>query len=1741
MGKFNINGFIMFLLMMASTVPIVNSSKIELSQTSVVIDKGSSSIITFTINEPIICPQMVSADCSLVILLSNPNTHKISLDNCQIKWKWDEWTEPRFLRVSAVENFINDLPFSGKIITKPAISNSEYYSGFKSLDIDVQTVPRPSATCSGTGDPHYTTFDGAYWHVYWHGTYVFYKSLARDFEVQVQATSCEGCPAQHCGFAAKENNDIVVINACSGNLQMRRTCGSTSCLAGGYPRVSVSGSTYQVLFASGANVALSYYNSMFGNMYATAPGIDYKQTVGICGNFNGNPNDDSPIYQAYSPSQMFANQLPTIDLFNWYPTTMNPPVIQSPYAQECSYIPPVFIVPVLSQNNVEDITNIIQTQMVITTVVNTTQQVFNFSNITTNNVQNQMYNTCNQTISNSNIAKTCMSVLQGFNINYYIDSCIQDLIASNGDVSFIDAAIHDMQTKCISIASSNTSTWQKDINGNPIQPNLQIQNLCPNQCNNNGICNATNCICNNGFVGIDCGININAPFIATSQSDYTCDVSGLNYCSTQVNVYGNNFWNTGNITCKFGNIYTNGYYLGSRQIVCDVPHIVHKGTPELTVNLAISVDNKTWSSTNLNYTYYDGVCQVCNKTTCGINPNSCTINGVCYLGSQLASENICKICNPSVSTTTWTYTYNSPLDCGPQVPPQIGYANIVGNNSAGNVFFKINATNPLTINDPNNKLTYKLINTDPVFGINNNGEIYTTSYLNVNSLQSTFNNYITMQITNSYNNTVTYEIIVNLIKTNVNPTFKYDNYYLSVPENATVGTIIGQITATNNNSGLWASLTYSLLSLDNGRASDFIVNQTTGQISVNMPLNYGVFNRYSCILTARNGGGQYYMTNVQINVTYIPKAPYDIQINNNNVNEKMPIGTVVGVLTSTDEVFTSFKYSMDTKMVNNNFKLIDNKLVTNKTFDYFDQQIYKVSVTSTNPTNLSITKEFTISINFVNTPPYNIRIDNSVFPQNTKVGTYIANVLYDDRSQTDIISCSIVNNGMPFAISNNKLILVNKLNYNIANTYNITIGCIDSDNLVNTTNVIVNITDTPNPASNIILNMIPINENTTIGTIIGNITGTIIDNFSKSMIFTLDDPSYNITNIVCNNITNGVLCTGQIVLTKQVIFGLTPNTVNIIVNTDQTLRTIQQTSINIVDIPKPPTGIFWQYGYHKVQEYSQRYTPIGRLIINDPNIQNNFTIISTKNKYDILKLDDNLFQVYVNDTIKYDYTNPYDNITFIVNDGTFTRYFNENITVTQAPVKAWLNVISNDQIYINDSMPIGTRLADIVLENGKSYDYNSYYEVSDERFIVINNTLILNKNLDNYIDITISFVITVTSPISNSLPSAFKFTANVYYKPIFNANKYDMLVDVDTPGHTTLKTIPQMNITSINNYKLIFSIPTDNNNVNNLFKIDPDTGRIYLTLPPSTLNIPVGKSTLRVGIYDTINYYEKNITVNIINKCYTNPCSPGICQPIYKSYKCICPFDSGDNLLSCNIINVQLASTSNSMASTSLIGIIIGVIVVLIVLIGVVVVVRTRRNRNSINTSNKEIEMMNPMFKAPVINQSFSNPTYMVNMNTPSYDNPSYDNIHTNIVVDGITNPMYDWYKPDFERSEAEKYLKDSEIGTFVIRESKATPGWHILSVNKPDGIYHEKIRQTEENMYEFIENNMKFTDLVTLAEYYKSISNPIYYMQQSTYDNPAIKNDHTRRVLNPSYYIPNDPDAPALPTKQRYINIAWD
>jgi LPXTG-site transpeptidase (sortase) family protein len=194
--------------------------------------------------------------------------------------------------------------------------------------------------------------------------------------------------------------------------------------------------------------------------------------------------------------------------------------------------------------------------------------------------------------------------------------------------------------------------------------------------------------------------------------------------------------------------------------------------------------------------------------------------------------------------------------------------------------------------------------------------------------------------------------------------------------------------------------------------------------------------------------------------TYIVgnSAPTNITVSNGTVEENESINTIVGVFTTTDvDSGDSFNYTLVSGIGSDDnalFNITGASLQTNAIFDYETKQSYSIRVRSTDPGNLYVEKEFTISVTNVNEAPTNIGLDslsvNEEQPAGIVVGILIT--IDGDAGQTFTYTfdneagvCDGVNN-TTFTIDENKLKTAKLLEYEHSSAHSFSICVLSTDN-----------------------------------------------------------------------------------------------------------------------------------------------------------------------------------------------------------------------------------------------------------------------------------------------------------------------------------------------------------------------------------------------------------------------------------------------------------------------------------------------------------------------------------------------------------------------------------------------------------------------------------------------------------------------------------------------------------------------
>ncbi|XP_034409402.1 von Willebrand factor D and EGF domain-containing protein [Cyclopterus lumpus] len=250
----------------------------------------------------------LEAPCTLSLQLSTSGPEEdllgadLSLSSCVVDLPRgpcrDGVCSRALIHFSPVTDFVTDGNRTTRISVKSIVTQDSLWNGYSPEPVEITVKDVPSAYCYSFTDPHIITFDGRHYDNYQVGTFVLYKSTGRPFEVHVRQWECGSvvhAASCACGFVAKDAGDVIAFDMCNGEMGEAKPHLS---VRNGDPsrggvRITESyqGRKVTVTFSSGAFVRADV--SDWGmSLTLRAPGSDRGRTEGLCGTFDGRPDND---------------------------------------------------------------------------------------------------------------------------------------------------------------------------------------------------------------------------------------------------------------------------------------------------------------------------------------------------------------------------------------------------------------------------------------------------------------------------------------------------------------------------------------------------------------------------------------------------------------------------------------------------------------------------------------------------------------------------------------------------------------------------------------------------------------------------------------------------------------------------------------------------------------------------------------------------------------------------------------------------------------------------------------------------------------------------------------------------------------------------------------------------------------------------------------------------------------------------------------------------------------------------------------------------------------------------------------------------------------------------------------------------------------------------------------------------------------------------------------------------------
>ncbi|XP_059165052.1 uncharacterized protein LOC131947771 [Physella acuta] len=604
--------------------------------------------------------------------------------SCGLKFSYDNWKDGIIIPVKATIDRIID---GDRFLTIQTYFtfNGQQSTQEKCDDIQVTVVDKDKTTiCHSVNDPHIATFDKYYYDNHILGDFILYKHKTLPYQVQVNYRSCSSSRMTatcNCITAVQSGDDVVVFNSCDARQNKQRPDAAAidvqifingELTPGTKIKQLAGGQQYEVLLPTGTVVAVMPSQFTFMNIFITASPSDFKETEGLCGNFNGKKDDDLDNID--------------VDIFNskWRandtiycgvpPQPARKPSTYSSCTQGLSPVCKPGMDVSRCPSDANDITAALvlqskksQTSCSTESVSRKKRQANLFDVLNTRITSytlDEAKRNCSDYLKNSRTVKACTNQLSDDRVKESITNCAYDLV-STGLFDWAVSHVSNLAEECITRAEQNQSSWtgEGDTPGEPVLPQAIVTQLCVRDCGDNGQCLNSFCKCSNGYFGESCQFGPSTvPHVFGV--DEACDIQE-SFCET-VKIDGDFFTSSDNLSChiNYASVDTRARktessavvraeYISMYQVGCTLP-------TRRSAYITVTNDGVHQSENVYLHVVHNSSCQTCvindNKTDvdCHMITNACVIEGQCYLDYQEDSVDSCNICHLDSSNTTWT-------------------------------------------------------------------------------------------------------------------------------------------------------------------------------------------------------------------------------------------------------------------------------------------------------------------------------------------------------------------------------------------------------------------------------------------------------------------------------------------------------------------------------------------------------------------------------------------------------------------------------------------------------------------------------------------------------------------------------------------------------------------------------------------------------------------------------------------------------------------------------------------------------------------------------------------------------------------------------------------------------------------------------------------------------------------------------------------------------------------------------
>lgn len=270
----------------------------------------------------------------------------------------------------------------------------------------------------------------------------------------------------------------------------------------------------------------------------------------------------------------------------------------------------------------------------------------------------------------------------------------------------------------------------------------------------------------------------------------------------------------------------------------------------------------------------------------------------------------------------------------------------------------------------------------------------------------------------------------------------------SFDENIAIGTPVSTLTTLDTDATDTHTLTLvsGAGSIDN---SYFTISGNT--LLTDSAINYEQKNVFYIRVKSTDPGNASVIKTFTFTANDLNEAPTNITLTGDSILELLPINTLIGSFSSTDEdagsthTYTLINGVGDTD--NALFTISGNQLLSNLSYT-FSGQYYSIRVKTTDNGGLMFEKVFSIKILNVNEAPFDIVIDTLTIKEDNEPMAYITKIKTLDNDQPDYFTYTLVLgagdiDNAEFFIDGDNLLINSKSNYDVKSSYEFRIKSTD--------------------------------------------------------------------------------------------------------------------------------------------------------------------------------------------------------------------------------------------------------------------------------------------------------------------------------------------------------------------------------------------------------------------------------------------------------------------------------------------------------------------------------------------------------------------------------------------------------------------------------------------------------------------------------------------------------------------------